>query len=183
MRTRKPTDIHEGLAAIDRRVVKAKQAAREAELAYNRGQEAIVNADKAHLDAQAAKVAGQPSEVEEATKALERTKSEALPQRDLEIARRAVELAEQERVAFLASHETEFEHYFAARYGETAQKVQDAESTIVASFAAWQEANREHFAFRRAIGRANDDIPQTPPGLRDTHKALQLARESRTTAA
>jgi hypothetical protein len=124
MRNRKPEPtIHEGLAAIDQRVVKAKQAAREAELDYRTGQEAIAKADQAHLDAQAAKVAGQPSDVEAAAQAVERTKAKVMSMRDLEIARRAVELAEQERTAFLAGHAADFERHFTEQYSEAARKV------------------------------------------------------------
>jgi hypothetical protein len=180
MRTRnQEPNIHEELGAIDQRIVRARQAAREAELSYRSGQEAIAAADEGYLTAQAAKAAGQPSEVAEAAKALERAKSEALPMRDLEIVRRALELVEQERVAFLASHVAEFERDFTARYGETAREVEDAEEAIVRAYARWREVNQRHFQFRQSLRLRNDDIPQTPPALRDTSKAIRAAREAR----
>jgi hypothetical protein len=177
MRKREPT-IHEALAAIDQRIVQARQAGREAELAYRRGQEAIAQADQAHLDAQARMVAGQPSDVEAAAEALQQAKQEALPARELEIANRAVELANQERTAFLASHVAEFERHFSEQYGEARRKVEESEAAIVAADALWQETNRRHFSFRQVIGYPTDDIPQTPLALRDSSRASRQARES-----
>jgi hypothetical protein len=180
--TRKEPNIHEGLAAIEQRIAKARRAERDAELAYRSGQAEIASADQVHLDAEAAKAAGQPSEIEAAAKALEQAKQEALPARELEIAKRAVELVQKERVAFLASNVEEFERYFAEQYGEARRKVEESEEAIVRADATWQETNRVHFSFRQALGLSTEDVPQTPPAVRDASRAISRARELKAAA-